>query len=226
MGDSIFVGGVVSLTTVDYPGCLATAVFFQGCEWRCRYCQNGHLQSLLPTESLPWEDILNLLQVRKGFVEAVVFSGGEPLLQKGLLRAVDDVKKMGFKIGLHTSGADPDRFAKVLPFLNWVGFDIKYSFDRYEEITRIKDSGKIAGKSLDLLIASHVAFEARMTVHEKMKVDIIVAALKNISSLGVKKMVLQKCRDRNENVVEHPIFSDKLTLDELAKCFDSFLVRG
>jgi pyruvate formate lyase activating enzyme len=226
VGKTLFVGGVVALTTIDYPGHLATVVFFQGCNWRCCYCHNKHLQTILPTESLPWEDVLNMLRARKGFVEAVVFGGGEPLVQSCLLEAVDEVKRMGFKVGVHTSGAYPSRFAQILPFVDWVGFDVKYAFSNYEEITCTKGSGQAALDSLNALVASGVSFEARMTVYEKMKMDIIIAALKEIAELGVKAVVLQKCRDREENIVEHPIFSDKLLLEEVAKYFESFHVRG
>jgi pyruvate formate lyase activating enzyme len=223
---SLFVGGVVSLTTLDYPGYLSTVVFLQGCPWRCVYCHNSHLQSILPTESLPWEDILNLLEIRRGFVEAVVFSGGEPLMQDRLLNAIGDVKAMGFRIGLHTSGAFPDKLARILPSVDWVGFDVKYSFSNYQKITNIKDSGALTLESLNILIASGVDFEVRMTIYEGMEVSEVVKALKEVSALGVKTVVLQKYRDKEENVVEHPIFSDKILLDEISKCFDSFCIRG
>jgi pyruvate formate lyase activating enzyme len=221
----IFVGGIVSLTMIDYPGHLATVIFTQGCSWRCVYCHNRHLQSVLPEESLPWEDILNMLQTRKKLVEAVVFSGGEPLMQEGLLEAILDVRKMGFKIGLHTSGAFPDRFAKVLPFLDWVGFDVKHRFEDYQEITNIRNSGTLARESLNSLIASGVDFEVRVTVYEKIDVSAVVDVLKEIAAIGVKTVALQKCRDKNENIVEHPIFSDKLLLENMSKYFDSFYVR-
>ncbi|MDR0677965.1 MAG: anaerobic ribonucleoside-triphosphate reductase activating protein [Holosporaceae bacterium] len=225
MEKSLFVGGVVSLTTLDYPGYLSTVVFLQGCPWRCVYCHNRHLQSILPTESLPWEDILNLLEIRRGFVEAVVFSGGEPLMQECLSNAIRDVKAMGFKIGLHTSGALPQRFANILPLVDWVGFDLKYSFQNYQKITNIKDSGVVALESLHMLIDSGVDFEVRMTLCEEMETAEIVEVLKEISKLGVKTVALQKCRDKGESVVEHAIFSDKLLLDDMSKYFDNFFIR-
>ncbi|MDR0632355.1 MAG: anaerobic ribonucleoside-triphosphate reductase activating protein [Holosporaceae bacterium] len=224
--ESLFVGGIVSLSTIDYPGHLATVIFFQGCPWRCGYCHNRHLQSISPEEALPWDDILNLLKIRQGFVEAAVFSGGEPLMQTCLVEAIRDVKDMGFKIGLHTSGAFPDRFARVLPFVDWVGFDIKHAFERYQDVTCVTNSGVLARESLDLLIASGVDFEVRMTLYEKVDVPAVVGVLKGISALGVKTVALQKCRDKNENIVEHPIFSDKLLLEDISKYFNNFSIRG
>ncbi|MDR0968805.1 MAG: anaerobic ribonucleoside-triphosphate reductase activating protein [Holosporaceae bacterium] len=220
------IGGVVSLTTIDYPGRLASVIFFQGCPWRCRYCHNSHLFSISAAESLPWEDVLNLIELRKGFVEGVVFSGGEPLFQECLPNAIMDVKRMGFKIGLHTGGSFPDRFAKVLPLIDWVGFDFKYAFDRYRDITGIQDSGIGAKESLKELIASGVDFEARMTVDPPMETAALIDALKEASALGVKKFVLQKCRDKDNNVIEHKIFSDKILLEDLSKYFEDFQIRG
>ena len=225
MEDSLFVGGVVSLTTIDYPGCLSAVVFLQGCPWRCRYCHNKHLQKILPAESLPWDDVKALLRTRKGFVEAVVFSGGEPLEQAFLGTAVKEVKDMGFKVGLHTSGAYPERLSAVVSLFDWVGFDVKESFQNYQLITNIPDSGEKALESLKILIASGVPFEVRMTLDPIIEISDICGTLKDISRMGVKTVALQKVRDKDGQAVEHPIFSDKLLLEDLSKYFDNFFIR-
>lgn len=222
---SLLVGGVVSLTTVDYPDHLSAVVFLQGCPWRCVYCHNSHLQTISQEESLPWEDVLNLLEMRKGFIEAVVFSGGEPLFQEALLPAISDVKRLGFKVGLHTAGAYPDRFAAVVSFVDWVGFDIKQAFNDYQLVTNIPGSGKKALESLKILLASNVDYEVRMTLHESIEKEAVIEVLRDLYQLGVRNMVLQKCRDKDENVVEHPVFSDKILLENVSKDFDSFYVR-
>jgi pyruvate formate lyase activating enzyme len=170
--------------------------------------------------------MLNLLRIRKGFVEAVVFSGGEPLMQEALAEAIGDVEAIGFKIGLHTSGAFPDRLGNVLPLVDWVGFDVKYLFEEYQVVTNIPNSGIPTLESLKLLIASGVDFEVRVTVFEEMPKTVAVEILKKVSSLGVKNVALQKCRDKNDIVIEHAIFSDKLLLEEVSKYFDNFCVRG
>jgi pyruvate formate lyase activating enzyme len=225
MDKTLFVGGLVSITTVDYPDHIASVVFLQGCPWRCKYCHNSHLQSILPSESLPWEDVLNVLKSRKGFVEAVVFSGGEPLIQEVLLDAIRDVKDMGFLVGLHTSGSIPSRLAQVISSVDWLGFDIKHGFKDYYTITNVEDSGDLAYESLKIAIASNVDLEVRITMFESIDISTVVDTLKEIASIGVKKVVLQKCRDKNENVVEHPIFSDKLLLEDVSQYFDSFFIR-
>ena len=222
---TIYVGGIVPLTTIDYPGCLSTVIFLQGCPWRCSYCHNKHLQSILPTESLPWEDVLALLNTRRGFIDAVVFSGGEPLGQAGLADAVKDVKELGFKIGLHTSGAYPEKLAAIVSIFDWIGCDIKESFKNYEIITKVANSGDLVRESLEILVASGVPFEARMTVDPIIETSDITETFQEISGMGVKNVALQKCRDKTGKVLEHPIFSDKILLENLSKYFDNFFIR-
>lgn len=225
MNQALFVGGVVSISTVDYPDHISFVVFLQGCPWRCRYCHNPHLQNISPSESLPWEDILSLIRTRVGFIEAVVFSGGEPLMQPGLFDAILDIRKIGLKIGLHTSGAFPKMLSKVVSYIDWIGFDIKTAFDEYATITNVQYSGNLARESLQIILESNIDFETRITMDSSISIEVIVGVLKEIASMGVKNVVLQKCRDKDEIVIEHPIFSDKLLLEDISKCFDSFFIR-
>ncbi len=225
MDKALLVGGVVSLSTVDYPDYISSVIFLQGCGWRCKYCHNQHLQPIELSHSLPWEDILELLRSRRGFVDAVVFSGGEPLIQEALPNAIMEVKSMGFMIGLHTAGAVPEMLAKVAPMTDWIGFDVKNDFKDYELITGVPNSGKTALESLKLLVALNVNFEVRITMYKTLDTSVIVDLLKELSSMGVKTVALQKCRDIEEIVVEHPIFSDKILLEDISKYFENFFVR-
>jgi len=102
---------------------------------------------------------------RRGLLDGVVISGGEPLLQKGLPEALTELRAMGFRTALHTGGAYPSRMAVVLPLLDWVGFDVKAPFDLYDRITAVPGSGAKARESLIRLRDSGVAFELRTTVH-------------------------------------------------------------
>ena len=224
--DPVIVGGIVPLTTIDYPNHLAAVIFLQGCPWRCLYCHNTHLQPSAASVSLPWEEVINLIKSRKGFIDGVVFSGGEPLFQKNLIDAVKEIKKMDLKVGMHTAGVIPERFSQVIKLLDWVGFDVKTLFSEYQTVTQIPGSGEIARESLKILLASGVDFEVRMTLHPIISVDVAIEALKELASMGVKQVVLQKCRDEEENPIEHPIFSDKILLEEVSKYFDSFFIRG
>ncbi|HVJ11876.1 MAG TPA: anaerobic ribonucleoside-triphosphate reductase activating protein [Burkholderiales bacterium] len=150
------VGGLTPLSASDYPERLAAVVFCQGCAWRCTYCHNPHL---LPAGggSIAWADVHAFLEKRRGLLEAVVFSGGEPTLQRSLPQAIQAVKAMGYLVGLHTAGIVPRMLERVLPLLDWVGMDLKSDFARHGLVTGVPGSGARARRSMELIRSSGVA---------------------------------------------------------------------
>jgi pyruvate formate lyase activating enzyme len=193
--EGIAVGGLTALTTIDYPGELAAVVFCQGCPWRCRYCHNAHLVPREPPIASGWFGVLDLLRRRRGLLDAVVFSGGEPTLQRDLPGAIDAVHRLGFKVGLHTAGCYPQRLAEVLPRIDWVGLDIKALPDDYAALTGVPGSGPRAYASLENVVASGVDHEVRVTVHDDLlppaRLARLVALLR---TRGAARIVLQRCR--------------------------------
>jgi pyruvate formate lyase activating enzyme len=158
------VGGLVRLSTCDWPGELVATIFCQGCPWSCGYCHNPHL---IPPEGpgrIDWATVRRFIESRRGLLDGVVFSGGEPTLQAALPEAIAQVRALGFRIGLHSGGPYPARFARLLPLLDWVGFDVKAAFDDYARITGVSGSGDRARESLTMLVASGVACDVRTTV--------------------------------------------------------------
>jgi pyruvate formate lyase activating enzyme len=189
------IGGFVPFTTVDYPGHLSAVVFCQGCPWRCTYCHNTHLLGPRGREEIAWSTIVAVLARRKGLLDAVVFSGGEPTLQPALKGAMHTVKEMGYKVGMHTAGIYPRRFAEVLPLVDWVGFDVKAPFAEYERVTQRAQSAARAQESLDLLLGSGVPCQIRTTVDERVLThDKVTALAVELAGLGVSQHVLQDCR--------------------------------
>jgi anaerobic ribonucleoside-triphosphate reductase activating protein len=162
-GRALVIGGIVPFSTVDYPGWLSAVAFCQGCPWRCRYCHNPHLQNFTRTGN-GWRDLVALLQQRRGKLEAVVFSGGEPTSQPGIGEAIRAARGLGYQVGLHTAGIHPRRLRRVLPLVSWVGLDIKAPFDaRYDAITQLRGSWRAASAALDAVLASGVAYDLRTT---------------------------------------------------------------
>jgi len=175
------IGGFVPFTTIDYPGELAAVVFCQGCPWRCSYCHNPHLLDARSSGLLDWQAVIEVLEQRRGLLDAVVFSGGEPTLQSRLPEAMRQVKALGFKVGLHTAGCYPRRLARLLPLVDWVGLDIKDLPDHYPALTAVPGSGERAWKSLELVRASGIPFEVRTTLGPHLpgeRLSRIAAALK------------------------------------------------
>lgn len=190
--DGLRIGGVTPLTTVDWPGELAAVVFCQGCPWRCRYCHNGHLVSARGDDPIPWGEVRAFLGRRRGLIDAVVFSGGEPTVQSALPAALAEVRALGFRVGLHTGGPSPARLERLLPLLDWVGLDVKALPGRYPEVTGIPRSGERAWGSLGLVLESGVAYEVRTTLMPGWSLEgELIPLMDRLALLGVRRYAVQ-----------------------------------
>ncbi|WP_295477463.1 anaerobic ribonucleoside-triphosphate reductase activating protein [uncultured Sutterella sp.] len=165
------VAGITPFTTIDFPGKLSAVAFLQGCPWRCIYCQNPWMQ---PADFDPayehdsWEKLEALLRRRRGLLDAVVFSGGEPTADPALPAAMRAVRDMGFAVGLHTAGILPHRLADVLPLTDWVGLDVKAPPEDavlYERVAGRRHAAAHFLESFRLIRESGVALECRTTAH-------------------------------------------------------------
>ena len=215
--DLIRIGDIEKFSIVDMPGKIAAVVFMQGCPWRCPFCYNQSLQDPNGESDAEWGHLLHLLEHRKGILDAVVFSGGEPLLQGNLPQAMDTVKNMGFAIGLHTGGYNPDALKKVLDKVIWVGFDVKAPFDAEHYKRAIGCNGDVEKikQSLDLLIKSGVHFECRTTCDPRL-LDIadIYKIADELAALGVKEYYIQKYRPIPSDTTTTESDCDKFFRDE------------
>ena len=188
----ICIGGLQRLSLVDWPGQLAAVVFCQGCGWRCRFCHNPDLMSFHTPGKYGWEEFLVWLERRRRLLDAVVFRGGEPTLQEGILQAVGQARSLGFKVGLHTAGPVPDKFAELLPAVDWVGFDFKAPFSAYSQVTG-HAQGDQARASLRALRLSGVPCEVRTTWHPRLLSpgDLSEMAA-SLAELGCSEWVIQR----------------------------------
>lgn len=193
--DALRIGGLTPLTTTDYPGQLAAVVFCQGCPWRCAYCHNPHLLPQHGENGPDWAQVLAFLERRRGLLDAVVFSGGEPTLQPALPDALRKVRAMGYAVGLHTAGISPRRLRAVLPLLDWVAMDIKAPFVDYVSITGVPGSGTRARECMELILASGIAHEFRTTVQPALlPAPKLLALARQLAACGVRRYALQECR--------------------------------
>jgi pyruvate formate lyase activating enzyme len=214
------IGGLTRWTSIDFPGRLAAVVFLQGCPWRCGYCHNPELLDATREGELSWVQVRDFLQGRRGLLDGVVFSGGEPTLQAGLGEALDDVRAMGFGTALHTGGMYPERLAQLLPRLDWVGLDVKGPWDRIDAITQSRGSAERVKASLRHLVDSGVAFECRTTWHEGLfGAPELHGLAGELAGLGVERWALQECRDGGNTAV--PVAD----LAALAARFGEFVYR-
>jgi len=224
------VGGLVPLTTLDFPDHLACVLFCQGCGWRCRYCHNPQLIPACGEQEKSWDDILGFLRQRIGLLEAVVFSGGEPTLQQALPEAMAEVRAMGFKVGLHSAGIKPRLFRQVLPRVDWVGFDVKALPERSTLITGVEGSGQANWQSLEYLLDSGVAHECRTTVHWHLfDAGRLWDMAQRLRALGVERFAVQCVRTArmlDQSLPQAQAPQDLLNLwARLDRLFPAFLVR-
>lgn len=224
------VGGLVPLSTTDFPDRLCAVVFLQGCPWKCAYCHNPQLQPAGRRGGLPWESVLGFLDRRVGLLDAVVFSGGEPTIHAGLQRAIDEVRRRGFRVGLHTAGIYPRRLGRALPKVDWVGLDIKARFDDYPRVTGRVSGAAAARESLDLVLDSGVEHEVRTTYHPALiPADKLMTLAASLARRGVRRFALQLfstegCRD--ERLLAQPEAAvEEGVLREMRQMFETFILR-
>ncbi len=196
----IQIGGLVSFTTIDYPGKLAAVLFLVGCPLRCAYCSNPHLLEVGPGEYDP-EKIYEWLQTRVGKLEAVVFSGGEALMQgDATISFMKRVRDLGFSIGLHTNGFYPKMLERAADLVDWIGLDYKATREKYESLVGNGIAYDNMIESLTFWQSTGKDFEVRITcdplfISKSDLIDIV----RDLSTRGVQTVAIQKYIAHHEN---------------------------
>lgn len=190
---SFKLAGLQKTTFIDYPEKIACIVFTQGCNFRCGYCHNPELfENKEPVLSVP--AFFEFLNKRKGKLDGVVITGGEPTLHgKGLIEFIKEVKSLGFLVKLDTNGTHPDVLQELLNenLLDYIAMDIKAPLAKYKTITQTDIDTKIIKKSIDMIMNSGVDYEFRTTI---VKSQLSVEDLRQIGELiqGAKRYYMQK----------------------------------
>lgn len=158
--------GLQKMTLLDWPGKVACTVFLGGCELRCPFCHNAELLTPPFPESIPQEQLLSFLGKRRGLLDGVCVTGGEPLLRPDLAGLLCEIKALGFPVKLDTNGAHPAALAALWErgLVDYVAMDIKNSPERYAETAGVPglDLGPIRDSSAWLL-EGRVDYEFRTT---------------------------------------------------------------
>lgn len=233
LNDKVRVGGMQPFTMIDFPGRLASVLFLQGCNLRCRFCYNGTLLPGIAREHIAWEAVINFLKDRQGFVEGVVFSGGEPCMQPGLLAAMHEVRELGYEIALHTNGFFPDVVEKAIEqrLLQFIAVDYKAPIARYGEVTGQSVSEKAFGRVAELIVASGIRHEYRTTFHPRLisEKELMIMAdwlvEKKISSFALQKFKHGGAYDASLPPVIGPWILNT-TLLKLKSRFANFTLRS
>jgi len=174
----MLIGGFQKVSLIDYPGKICAIIFTQGCNFRCPYCHNPELINLSDSQNLiNEEEILLFLRMRKGKLDAVVITGGEPTLQQDLIEFLRKIREMGYLIKLDTNGSYPELIEKIikLKIVDYLTMDVKAPLEKYQEITNSKVNPDIIRKSIESIMKSGADYEFRTTLVKSQlnKEDII-----------------------------------------------------
>jgi len=187
------IGGLQKISLIDYPGQISAIVFSQGCNFRCPYCHNPELVD--PAQygpTLPDEEAISFLEKRRGKLDAVTVSGGEPTLQPDLVLFLQKLKRMGYLTKIDTNGSNPDVLEGLIRgrLVDYIAMDVKGPLPKYERIVHARvDTAKIR-KSINLITASEIEHEFRTTVvHSQLDREDLIAVAKLVKR--AKLFVLQ-----------------------------------
>lgn len=196
------IGGFLKQSFVDFPSNISAVIFANGCNFDCWYCHN---RGLIPFSNKPkydFEEIFEFLKSRRGFLDGVVISGGEPTLQKDLEEVIDRIKSLNLKVKLDTNGSSPKILESLLSKLDYVAMDIKNSLENYGKITPNPNVENIK-KSVEILKASKVDYEFRTTYSP----DITFEDFEKIGQLieGAKAFYLQTYNPQKPDLPRTPV---------------------
>ena len=161
------IAGMQKLSLVDYPEKMCCTLFTSGCNFRCPFCHNAGLVVRPAEDILTNQEVFDYLSKRKGMLQAVTISGGEPTLQKGLKEFVQQVKDLGYLVKLDTNGTNPNLLIDLVEsgLIDYVAMDIKNSKQKYA-LTCGLDHMDLSAveQSVNFLMSGKVPFEFRTTV--------------------------------------------------------------
>ena len=159
--------GLQKLTLLDYPGKVACTVFLGGCNLRCPYCHNGELVTAPAPALMDDTALLAFLTKRRGLLDGVCITGGEPLLRPGLAPLLAGIKALGYSVKLDTNGFQPERLRELVSagLVDYVAMDIKNCPERYAETAGVPGLNLApCRESVDFLLSGGVDYEFRTTV--------------------------------------------------------------
>jgi pyruvate formate lyase activating enzyme len=187
------IGGLQKISLIDYPGLISAIVFLQGCNFRCSYCHNPELvDPKLFRSCLDEKKVLEFFKTRKGKLDAITISGGEPTLQKGLISFIRKIKKIGFAIKLDTNGSQPQVIAEILreKLLDFIAMDIKAPVSKYRDVVKSPVDVKMIKECINSILHSKIPYEFRTTIVKSLLTEKDILEIAS-DLAGARRYVLQ-----------------------------------
>lgn len=159
--------GFQKMTMLDFPGKIACTIFTAGCNFRCPFCHNAPLVTHIDGQEFSQEEILSYLNKRKGMLDGVCITGGEPLLQKDIKDLIIKIKELGYAVKLDTNGSFPDVLKSLVSqnLIDYVAMDVKNSPSKYALTAGSSESVvEKVDESIKFLLSGAIPYEFRTTV--------------------------------------------------------------
>lgn len=196
--------GLQKLTLLDYPGRVACTVFLGGCNFRCPFCHNSELFGADIEPIMDGEELIAFLKGRRGILDGVCITGGEPTLKPDLPQLLREIKALGYPVKLDTNGYRPEVLKKLVEegLVDYVAMDIKNGPEHYGQTVGLSkmDLSRIE-ESIRFLTQGVVDYEFRTTVveqlHSKESMEAMGKWLRSIAAAPVKRLFLQSFVDRD-----------------------------
>ena len=220
--------GLNKTTLLDYPGRIAATIFLGSCNFRCPFCQNSSLV-LHPADEpvIPEEEILSFLKKRRGILDGVCISGGEPTLASDLEDFICEIHALGYPVKLDTNGSNPAVLKELITegLLDYVAMDIKHSRAKYASVAcspsfNLDD----IAESVDFLKEGHVDYEFRTTLVKEMHREADMTAI-GMWLMGAKAYYLQPYRDSDTVIYPGYHAHSREELDTFVKILSAFLPK-
>ena len=227
------IGGLQKTSLLDYPDAISAIIWTVGCNFRCPFCYNRDLV-LGKVQTIPAEEIFSFLEKRKGLLEGLVISGGEPLMQEDIAQFAEKVKKLGYLIKIDTNGIYPDKLKELIDkkLVDYVAMDVKAPQNKYDKLTDVKTDIKKIEKSIEIIRNSAPDYEFKTTFAPGLlKKEDILSIAKWLE--GSKRFYLQQFKNDASLISSKlqnaaPLSKEKLTdtLKDIKPYFESCDVRG
>ena len=222
--------GLQKMTLLDYPGKIACTVFLGGCNFRCPFCHNSELFMGKPEKLMEDEEFFQFLSTRKGLLDGVCVSGGEPTLYKNLPAFMARIKELGFLVKLDTNGYRPEIVKQLVAdgLVDYIAMDVKNSPDLYAKTVGL-ESIDLAPfeESLRFLIEGSVDYEQRTTLvaqlHDEASIQDMGQWLGSLVPGKLpKKLFLQSFVDRDTVLFGNLSAPETETTQRFARILEPF----
>ncbi|HSO18728.1 MAG TPA: anaerobic ribonucleoside-triphosphate reductase activating protein [Desulfosarcina sp.] len=193
----MILAGLQKNSFIDYPGRISCVLFVSGCNFSCPYCHNADLARGRYPAKIESAEILDFLRRRRGMLEGVVITGGEPTLDDGLAGLCASVKSLGYPVKLDTNGSRPEVLGRLLEgrLIDFIAMDVKAPLDAYGPFCRLPHIRDALGKSIRLIMDRAPAYEFRTTCAAPFADEAAIAAIA-ATIRGAASYVLQAFNPR------------------------------